>query len=350
MIHKKALMYKEESLKEHSKILFIALNGIGNLILLTPAFTNIKKNIPESKISVLTLSDSAGVITNNHYVDEVIIYPAKWSFFLRITFLLSLRGKKFDVSFYPYPNVSIMSATMSFLIGAKCKVNFYYKLMNRWCGFLNTISVPVDTDKHDVEKNLDSLRILNLKIYSKDLFIHISEEDRKYVDILLKNKLQRDDILIGMHVGSKEGMRIWPTENFAALVGKLLTYKKIKIVLIGTGIEMDLIRNFDQFKHPNIINLIRKTTIPQTTALIRKCKLFITTDSGPMHMAVAAGTKVIAIYLGPHIKRTAPFGTRHMVFLTNMATINEDKNKNHIYVDEVTPDMVFNEIKKSLNL
>ena len=341
---------KKIKFENRPKIIFMALNGIGNLILLTPVFTNIKKNFPKSKISVLTLSDSAGVLANNPYVDEVMLYPANQSLVSRAIFLLKLRKRKFDISFYPYPNVSIMSAAMSFLVGAKCKVNFYYRLFGRWCGLLNTISVLVDIGKHDVEKNLDLLRALNLKIYSKDLFIHISEEDRKYVDILLKNKLQRDDILIGMHVGSKEGMRIWPTENFAALVGKLLTYKKIKIVLIGTGIEMDLIRNFDQFKHPNIINLIRKTTIPQTTALIRKCKLFITTDSGPMHMAVAAGTKVIAIYLGPHIKRTAPFGTRHMVFLTNMATINEDKNKNHIYVDEVTPYMVFNEIKKSLNL
>src|SRR3989338_6150480 len=341
---------KKIKFENRPKIIFMALNGIGNLILLTPVFTNIKKNFPKSKISVLTLSDSAGVLANNPYVDEVMLYPANQSLVSSAIFLLKLRKRKFDISFYPYPNVSIMSAAMSFLVGAKCKVNFYYRLFGRWCGLLNTISVLVDIGKHDVEKNLDLLRALNLKIYSKDIFIGATKEDANHVEMLLKNKIAKNDLLIGMHVGSKEGMRIWPTENFAALAGQLSGYDQVKIILVGTGIEMNLTRNFSQFTQPNVINLIKKTTIPQTTELIKRCRLFITTDSGPMHMAAAAGTKAIAIYLGPHIIRTAPFGKKHTAFLTNKATFKEDKNKNHVYVDEVTPDMVLKEIKKSLKL
>lgn len=338
----------EIKLKDNPKILFIALNGIGNLIILTPAFTNIKKNLPKSRVSVLALIDSVDVVKDNPYVDEVIVYPAKKSLFSRIMFLLRLRHKKYDISFYPYPNVNIMSAVMAFLIGAKYRINFYYKFLNRWVGMFDTISVPVNLNKHDVEKNLDLIRELNLKIYSKNLFINITKEDKKYVDSLLKNKVQRNDILVGMHVGSKEGMRIWPTENFAYLVEKLLHYRRIKIVLIGTSIESKLIRNFEQFKQLNVINLIKKTSIPQTTYLIKKCKLFITTDSGPMHMAVAARTKVIAIYLGPHIKRTAPFGKEHIAFITDKSTRNEDQNKNHVYVDEIMPEMILEQVEKSL--
>lgn len=336
--------------ENRSKIVFIALNGIGNLILLTPVFTNIKKNFPKSKISVLTLSDSAGVLENNPYVDEIMLYPAKQSLISRAVFLLKLRERKFDISFYPYPNVDIMSALISLLTGAKCRVNFYYRLFGRWCGLFNTISVPVDLNKHDIEKNLDLIRAFGMRIHSKNLFIGTTKEDVKHVEKLLKNKITKNDLLIGIHVGSKEGMRIWPTENFAALAEQLLRYNKIKIILVGTGIEMRLIQNFNQFRQPNVINLIKETTIPQTTELIKRCRLFITTDSGPMHMAAAAGTKIIAIYLGPHIRRTAPFGKNHTVFLTNKATFKEDKNKNHIYVDEVTPGIVLKEIKKSLKL
>ncbi|MBI3026887.1 glycosyltransferase family 9 protein [Candidatus Woesearchaeota archaeon] len=330
------------------RMIFIALNGIGNTIILTPALVNLKKNWPKSYVTVLTLRDSVGIISSNPYIDDVIVYPSKKSLLSRIVFLLKLRRQKYDISFYPYPNVNIMSALFAFIIGAKCRVNFYYRFLGKWSGIFDSISVPVDLEKHDIEKNLDLLRALNLKIYSKNPCIYIKKEDTKYVDGLLKNNVKRKDILIGMHVGSKEGMRIWHTENFASLAKKLSADKRVKILLVGTDIEMNLIKDFGEFKKQNIINLINKTTIPQTTALIGRCKLFVTTDSGPMHMAVAAGTRVIAVYLGPHIKRTAPYGKKHIVFLTNKATHKEDKNKNHIYVDKVTPDMVFKKIRKIL--
>src|SRR3989344_6248773 len=96
--------------KYNPKIIVLALNGIGNIILLTPTFTNLKKNLPDSHISVLTLSDAANVVKNNPCVDNVIVYPSKKPLLLRIIFLLKLRKEKYDVSFYPYPNVNIMSA------------------------------------------------------------------------------------------------------------------------------------------------------------------------------------------------------------------------------------------------
>ena len=339
---------KEIKLNDKPKILFIALNGIGDLILATPCFANIKKNLPESDVSVLTRSDSVGVVSNNPHIDNIIIYPSKKTIFSRILFLLKLRKTEYDISFYTYPNVNIMSALLSFLIGAKCRINFDYKFFGVYCGFLNSVSIPVDLDKHDIEKNLDLLRALKLKIHSKKLFIKIKKADEIFVNNILKGKIKKNDVLIGMHVGSREAKRIWSAENFASLVEKLSQDRRIKIILVGTSMEMSLIKNFDEFKIPNVINILKKTTIPQTTALIKKCRLFITTDSGPMHMAVAVGTKVIAVYLGAKIKRTAPFGKKHIVFLTNKSTYDEDTNKNHIYVDEVTPDMVYVQVKKSL--
>ena len=155
-----------------------------------------------------------------------------------------------------------------------------------------------------------------------------------------------------MHVGSKEGMRIWPTENFAQIAGELSKLSNLKILLFGTGIENYLIKDFEQFNGKNIINLIKKTTISQTTEAISRCRLFITTDSGPMHMAVAAGTKVIAIYLGPHIRRTSPFGDEHVVFVQKQACYDDFygkyKNKNHIYCDDITSEMLMVKIMENL--
>jgi len=65
-------------------------------------------------------------------------------------------------------------------------------------------------------------------------------------------------------------------------------------------------------------------------------------------MAVAAGTKVIAVYLGPHIMQTAPYGKKHVVYLTNKATINVDSNKNHHYVDVMTPKVINDKVAKAI--
>lgn len=346
----KGTMDKKEKDLNGKSIIVIALNGIGNTLLATPLFTSLKRSYPLAKLSVLALADSAGALRGNPSVDEVIIYPGKEGFLKRMDFLRNLRKRKFDVSFYPYPNVNIMSAIIGQLIGAKQRVNFEYMLMGKPSGFLDSVSVPVDLSKHDVDKNLDLLFPFGAKKISKELFIPISKEDKKAVDGLLKGKTSKNDVLIGMHVGSKESMRVWPTENFAKIVELLKNHSNIRIILVGTAIEADLIKGFAQFQGENIISLISRATISQTTEAIGKCDLFITTDSGPMHMAVAAKTKVIAIYLGPHIKRTSPYGKEHFAFVTNRTTEALDKNKNHMYVNKVTPEMVYERVKEDLKI
>ena len=337
-------------LQQDANILLIGLNGIGNLILTTPLIKTLKRNFPKGKLTVLALPDSKQAVENNPYVDSVIVYPAASNLLTRIIFLLGLRKRTFDASIYPYPNGDVMSAILSFLIGATHRINFSYHLFGLETGALSTLSIPVYPSKHDVQKNLDVARALGLKIYSDAPFMPITAADKKTVDALLKGRTRKKDILIGLHVGSKEGMRIWPTDNFAKLTGLLGKHNNVKILLVGTALEEALITGYSEFKGGNIINLINKATIPQTAEAIRRCRLFITTDSGPMHMAVSVGTQVIAIYLGPFILRTGPYGKKHLAFVTNRATKAIDKNKNHLYVARATPSMVYASVKKILKL
>ncbi len=338
----------DEKILLPSKVLFIALTGIGNVIMLTPALTNIKKNLPKSKVSVLLDSYTEDVLEKNPYVDEIIIYPTNKNLLLKILFLLKLRKKKFDISFYSYPNNNIMSSIFSFLSGAKLKVNFHYKfLFLKKCEFLNTISVDADENTHDVDKNLNLLRAYNLKIYSRDLFVPISEEDKIYVDNLLKDKVKESDELIGMHIGSDGLDKMWKTKNFASLVDKIKNRESIKVILVGAEKERNLVDEFPELQTSKVINLMGNTTISQSTEVIRRCKVFIANDSAPMHMAVAIGTKVIGIFIASDVRRTRPYGKKHIV-LTNLTEYINGDNKNIIYVEKITPEVVFQQLKISL--
>jgi len=343
-------MHNSYKINNKSRIIFIALNGIGNLLLVTPVITNLKKNFPKCEITVLALNDSVNVVDSSPYVDKTIVYPAGKNLLSRIIFLLKLRRYNFDFSFYPYPNVNVMSALIAVLIGARVKVNFDYELFGRYSKFLNTVSLPMDLNKHDVEKNLDFLRAFNLKIFSKKLFMNVKDSDKRYIGKMLEGKLKKDGILVGMHVGSKASIRIWPIDNFAELVRKISKLKNVKIALVGSKIEKKLVKNYREFKGKNILNFIEKTTIPQTAALIQRCSLFVSTDSGPLHIAVAADTKVLSVNMREFIKRTSPFGKKHVVISNYRQYEKFDKNKNHIYVDEITPEIVFEYFKRELKI
>jgi heptosyltransferase II len=332
---------------KNAKILIIALNGIGNLILATPMIASLKQSFPHARITVLALKDSASVVEGNHLIKKTIVYPAEKSLFRRIAFLLALRGEKYDVSVYPYPNTNIMSALIGFIIGAKTRVNFTCKLFCFELGFLDTMIVPVDFDKHDVDKNLDLAFALGAKKTTKKMFIQIRESDRNGAKKLLSGRLGRNDLLVAMHIGSKESARIWPTENFAEVADELCKNPRVKVVLIGGGNEAQMVGRFPQFKNSSIINLINKTAIPESAAILEKCKLIIANDSGPVHMASAVGTLALVIYLGPHIRRTAPYGKQHVVFVEKKDCTYKDENQNHIYVEKVTPNMI---IKKANEL
>lgn len=333
-----------------ARILVIALNGIGNTLLATPLISNLHENVPDAKIDLLVLSDTKGLFVEDARISETIVYPSEEPIGKRVAFLSRLKKRKYDVSFYPYPNVNIMSSILGFMIGARQRINFKYPFMLGWYGILDTVRVNVDLSKHDVEKNLALVRACGLTVVSKTLSIYIGDENVARAERLLENTVKKDDVLIGMHVGSKEELRIWSTIHFAAVVTKLSRHKNVKIILLGTAIEKKLISGHDAFSGQNVVNFIEKTSLLESAHILSKCNVFVGNDSAPGHIASAVGTKVVSIYLGPHIKRTAPFGDAHVVFLPHQEHESVDTNKNHRYVDRVTPDMVYEEILASVGL
>ena len=79
----------------------------------------------------------------------------------------------------------------------------------------SAVSAPVDFNEHDIDKNLGLVKAVGLKGFSQEMIVHYGRRDEEYAAKLLKGKCTKKDFLIAMHVGSKEKMRIWPTENYA---------------------------------------------------------------------------------------------------------------------------------------
>ncbi len=344
-------LFRKKSIKlsANSKILVVASTGIGNIILLTPMLRDIKRNLPKSNVSVLVRKGLEDVLKLNKDVDNIITYHMEFGTLRKIRFLMGLREKKFDAAFYSYPNVDIMSAVLLFLTGAKKRINFAYSIgAYEICGFLNTLSVPSDGFRHDVERNLGLLRACNLRVSedSRKLVFNLSKEDEEYAKNALKGKLKKSDFLVGMHLGSNYKPKNWGVENFSRLMEKLLESKRIKIILVGGNAEKSLIEGQEFLADKRVINFVGKASIRQTAALIKRCRLFITNDSGPMHIAAAFGVRTVAIFIASNAYRTGPWSNKSIVISKKTNGWMHDKDKNHIYVDDIDVDFVFSRVEK----
>lgn len=287
------------------KILIIRLDNLGDVILATPFIKAVKRNFPNAKIDILIKSLTKDILINNPHLNKIITFEPFWmgsskpfNFFQIIGSIKKLRKEKYNIIFELRGNpFNILFAS---LIGSKYRIGYGAQGL----GFLLTHLIDYDIkQKHEIERNLDILRILNFKIHSKKPEIFLSKKDEKFAEVFFKkNKINKKDLVVCIHPGAPWFPKRWPKERFAELADKLIEKYKAKIILIGSEDEIKLtnriINLLKEKNKKNIFNIAGKTTTTQLTALIKKCCLFIGNDSGPMHIAATVNIPIIAFF-GP---------------------------------------------------
>lgn len=148
--------------------------------------------------------------------------------------------------------------------------------------------------------------------------INIAENQIEEVEkFLCKKELLRKP-LIGIVPGASSAEKRWHPEKFAETLKYLSRDCDVNVLIFGTQTEQSTGSAIARLI-PGAINLCGKTNIPLLTAFLRKCDLVLTNDTGPMHIASAAGTRVVDISLGSACAfETAPFGTGHYIFTPDM--------------------------------
>jgi ADP-heptose:LPS heptosyltransferase len=141
-----------------------------------------------------------------------------------------------------------------------------------------------------------------------DLEIKIPEEDSIFIkNFLMKEGIQDSDALIGINPGAPWPSKRWPIENFAELIYRLQDVLDCKIVITGSAEEKDIAEKLKKISRTDIIIATGKTTIKQLAALIKRFNLYITNDTGSMHIAAALDVPIVAIFRAGHIDRNRPY-------------------------------------------
>ena len=292
---------KDESAPK--KILIIKFFGMGSVILTQPAVAVVKGRYPLAKIYFLTFSNNKDILTLFGIIDYklyVNLRPLHKFIIDTLRIIIYLRKERIDIVF-DLEFFSRFTSIVAYLSGAKCRIEFYSEVF--WRGNLYTCGVKFNPYFH-VRKNF--LRLVNEGRYglceAGMPVIKISHELRQHArKILMKHGVSEDDtrVCININAGELAAERRWPASYFVVLINKLSAYH-IKYLMIGAKYDMiyvdDLISLLEH--HSNIINLTGRLNVIELAGVLHESSLLITNDSGPLHLADAIGTPVVAFF-GP---------------------------------------------------
>jgi len=202
--------------------------------------------------------------------------------------------------------------------------------------------------KHELEYNLDLLRYLGIEPQDKNPFMPIRADSERWAgEILEQEGVRKNDKLLALHPGASCPSKIWPYQRFAEAADRLVKNYGFKVVILAGPKDVTLAEGLLKQIKSEAINLAGKTSVSQLASVLKRCRLFISNDSGPVHIAWAVGTPVISIFgraqegLSP--KRWGPLGLKDIILHKKVGCIEclaHNCVKNFACLEAITVDDV----------
>ncbi len=305
------------------KILIIALSGIGDAIMFTPALQLLARQMPNAEIDILTMFKGvADIFERSEHITKVY----NWDFVKQgavrsLEFVRILRRNKYDVSITVFPANRREYNIISFLIGARKRLGTDYLNMNKSSlPFLLTHRTKEDDALHNVEENCRLVELLGVQVPNKILELHVDvlPEDEIPAQTWLAKNLPASEhqTIIGIHAGSatfkNQINKRWDWKKYADLSVQLHREYNAKILVFGGPEERELNEQIVNASSGTAI-LVSVPSLMASIALMKRCSLFISNDSGLMHIAAALQLPLVAIFGYTSHVHTRPWGVKHEV-------------------------------------
>ncbi len=296
----------------YHKILIIQTAFAGDVVLATPFARGVKQIFPEAKVHFLVKPDTSDLLKNNPYIDTIYTYDKRGlerGAGALLKWIGKLRKEHFDAAFVPHR--SLRSALLVWGAQIPRRVGFHRSAGS----FLFTDVVPYLNEIHEVERNLRLLRIFSENEMNFQPELYPGPEEKKAVDAFLQEmKIKPDEKVLAIAPGSVWFTKRWPFQGFGETAGQVWRKRGIRSILIGGKEDHNLASQITGKRNPFIVNGMGRFSLLESAELIRRCCAILTNDSAPLHLAVAVGTPVVAIF-GPTVPSFgfAPYGEKHQV-------------------------------------
>ncbi len=285
-------------MKSFKNILVVRTDRIGDVVLTSPAFKELRGAFPYAKITALVVPSTKELVEGNPNIDQVLVDDRKNDHkgilgFWRLVSIL--REKRFDCAIIFH--TKRRANALCFLAGIPYRAGYRN---NKW-GFLLTDPAADrrhEGIKHESQYCLDVVRHLGVTVGSGELFLPLQKGSEEWAEHWLKEQkiLLLSDKLIAIHPGASGPEKQWVKSGFAQVIQHLTDKYSAKVVLIGAPEIQPVAREIQMLAQRPVWDLTGKTTIGQLTSLLKRCKFLVSNDSGPVHVADAVGTPVISIF------------------------------------------------------
>lgn len=287
--------------KPVDSILLISLSCIGDVILTTPVMKVLKDNFPIAKLTVVAGPTALPVLNRHELVDRIVVCENKGrhkGFGGSLLLVRELRARKYDLV------VDLRNTAMPYFLRSRHRITSHEAhIRNR-----------NETDRHAIDRHLDVLETAGIPITTRELLVTIPREvDEKIADYALKKGLLENDRLIAVYPGAGSPYKLYPLEKFKAVLRMLRESGDYQFVVVGSESDRSVCEPLAAEFPDRAVSVAGKMDILEVGALLRRCRLLVSNDSGPMHLAVAVGTPTVAIFGPTNAARYGPRGNRHRI-------------------------------------
>ncbi len=291
------------------QILVLRLDELGDLVLTSAFFRELRRNHPEARITVAVNPRWLDAVALAPYFNQVhgldtLQLQEKGNALQTFAGLLDFAREQlwpehYDLCVVPrFDHDRYLAGMLGLLSGARQRIGYaenvtpWKQKLNRGFDAFYTQLLPGGTATHEVERSLSVLRALGSKVQSDKLEAWTAFDDERWAEELLAGDAAP---VAAFSPGGSGSNRSWPLERYAELAGWLAQKQGMRIVVLGTAGEADAGRYLAQRLPETVTDLCGRTTVRQMTALLRRCRVYIGRDTGTKHLAAAAGIPVVEI-------------------------------------------------------
>lgn len=295
------------------KILVARYRFIGDTILTVPFLRHLRSAYPDAVIDVLVGPESGQVLANCPYINQLIVFDTtryhKYdsgkgnarSFF---SYVGELRRNGYDTVFLLKRSLS--SAFLALLIGARNRIG--YDTEGR--GLLLTTRVPWDSKRHEVQSTLDVLRAAGIAADGDHLEAWPTDEELRSVREKVPSLREKDRTRIVFHAAAAHPDKMYPIEHWAKVVREVVSRTGATAIFTGALQDVPIYDEIQRLSGVAGELVAGKLELRETMALLSMVNLALCTDSGPAHLAAAAGIPVVTLFGPTDPGRWAPTGAR----------------------------------------
>ncbi|MCI0472236.1 MAG: glycosyltransferase family 9 protein [Ignavibacteria bacterium] len=320
---------------------------LGDMLCALPMYAAVRKKFSRSKITLVASPYNGKILqgTAEKYIDSILIYNKK-SMISLAGFMNKILSSKFDLCIVPSTaSISRTSHIICRLSGAlyRVGVNSIEGRQNRSAGYLN-IKSDFKWDirkKHQTERNLDIVRQIGCELNTDEkslVRLEIQDKENLFAEEFIRKNFPGGKPVAAFHPGAAKPQNRWSAEKFADLIEKISKKHGLNILLTNGPDDMPVTNKIvKELEERNIIHMAPLLPITKLAAVLKKVAVFVSNDTGPMHIAGYVGAYVIGLFGPTHSYEWGPVNKNGMFIQSE----NDD-------INSITVDEVFRAVEKYL--